>query len=932
MQAQKRPSSKGMTWAFAILGGIAIGAVDESVAGTLIGIVLGIAFAQILFLRQRAADLQREIVELRMRSAAEKTRTEAPIERAMSASPAASTPVAQRAAPAPSPSVPPVRPAATARRTVKHEPDVFERAVAYGIAWLKRGNPLARIGIVVLFFGAVFLAKYAADHSLFPIELRFAAMAAGALALLIVGWRLRKRRPAYAEVLQGGGIAGLYLTVFAAASVYQFLPLTLAFALMVGIALAAAILAVAQNALSLAVIGTAGGFLAPILVSTGSGNHIALFSYYAILNLGIFAVAWYRTWRVLNVLGFVFTFTITGLWRASGYTPDELFSADVFLILFFLMYVGVSILNCIRQPPNLKGYVSGSLVFGLPIVAFTLHATLVARIEYAMAWSALATGAFYLTVAVALLKSGRESFRLLVEAFAALGIIFASLAIPLAFDTRTTASMWAVEGAGLVWLGVRQQRKLARAFGALLQIAGGLGYLVGLRSEYDAIPVLNTAYLGSAMLALSGVFTGYVLFRNRERQSAYEGPASTAFAVWGIVWWILGGTREITRLTTDWALGGALIYVAATALTLGAAGARLTWPTARRIALYLPAVVAVFAVPVALEAGHPFGYGGGVGWLALFAAFYWMLERAERETLPANELIPLHAGAAWLLVAWCAWEASWQVDRHAAGVWPVLPWGVVPAMAVAMLGRRHLAPRWPIARHADLYRVFIAVPFVLAVALWVMLANATSVGDPVWLPYLPLLNPLDVAVAVSIASGALWWSALEPSQRAKLWSGDPRVLIAIVAGIVFWWLNAALLRSLHHNFGAPITMYGMARSQFVQAALSMFWAVLGFAAMTLAARKHWRYVWIVGAALMLVVVAKLFLVDLSNVGTIARIVSFLSIGALIIITGYLAPLPPKRASASAPPPSGPSSEGTSVEMTGAKPSAPDDSERETVIP
>src|SRR5690606_27340859 len=111
-------------------------------------------------------------------------------------------------------------------------------------------------------------------------------------ALLIVGWRLRGKRPAYAQLLQGGGIAGLYLTVFAAFKLYQLLPTGLAFALMLAIVLAAAVLAVGQNALSLAVIGTAGGFLTPILLSTGSGNHIALFTYYAILNVGVLAIAW----------------------------------------------------------------------------------------------------------------------------------------------------------------------------------------------------------------------------------------------------------------------------------------------------------------------------------------------------------------------------------------------------------------------------------------------------------------------------------------------------------------------------------------------------------------------------------------------------------------------------------------------------------------
>jgi uncharacterized membrane protein len=918
MQAEKEPSSQGMTWACAVLGGIAIGAVAASFAGFVIGVLLGIGFAQVLFLRKRARDLQQQVTELR----ASRVHSELAMEAEPKREPAASYPVREAppvsAVSAAPPIIPKINePQATSpatrteastqitpptirRRVAKAEPDWADRQIAFALAWLKGGNPLARIGVVILFFGAVFLAKYAADHSMFPLELRFISIAGGALALLIVGWRLREKRAAYAEILQGGGIAGLYLTVYSAASLYHLLPLTLAFGLMVFIALAAAILALAQNALSLAVIGTAGGFLAPILVSAGSGNHVALFTYYAILNVGIFAVAWFRTWRMLNVLGFLFTFTITGLWRASGYGPEDLLSADSFLILFFSMYVGVSILNCVRQPPNLKGYVSGSLVFGLPIVAFTLHATLVSGIEYALAWSALAIGTFYLVIAWSLLRSRRESFRLLIESFAALGIIFASLAIPLAFDTRMTAAMWAVEGAGLLWLGVRQQRKLARAFGALLQVAGGVGYLIGLRHSYDALPVLNTAYLGAVMLALSGLFTGWTLYRNREQRASYEVGASEAFALWGTAWWLVGGISEIGRLSSQWApsawaLGAALIYVTATCAVLRLLGVKLVWPMARLIALFLPCAAGAFCALVAIDAHHPFAEGGFVGWTALFLVFYWTLRHAEVEQLAPTAHATLHAGAAWSLVGLLAWEATWQVDWYAAGVWPSLPLGVVPMLALALLARRTLKPKWPMARHADVYRLLIAAPVAIAIALWIAIVNGFSIGDPLWLPYLPVLNPLDVCVALCFVAVALWWTALDDSQRARLWPGDPRILIAVAASLVFWWLNAALIRSLHHNFGAPITFYGIVRSQFVQAALSIFWAVLGFAAMTLAARKNWRYVWLVGGALMLVVVAKLFLIDLSNVGTIARIVSFLTIGALIVVTGYLAPLPPRRA-------------------------------------
>ena len=67
--------------------------------------------------------------------------------------------------------------------------------------------------------------------------------------------------------------------------------------------------------------------------------------------------------------------------------------------------------------------------------------------------------------------------------------------------------------------------------------------------------------------------------------------------------------------------------------------------------------------------------------------------------------------------------------------------------------------------------------------------------------------------------------------------------------------------------------------------------------MTVAAKQRWRYVWMVGMGLMVVVVVKLFAVDLSSIGTVARIASFITVGLLLVITGYFAPLPPKREAA-----------------------------------
>jgi uncharacterized membrane protein len=911
MQADKEPSSTGLTWSLAIIFALVLGGIEDSAGGFFIGALLGLVLAQVLHLRTL---IKRQGDQLK---ALQNARADEP------AAPAAArqAPIFEKTEPAPVPpaqtvTAPKPAPIATAREappavdakpfpsrpsvspSPPPPPSLIEKGIEDFIRWFKGGNPLARIGIVILFFGATFLAKYAAEHSLFPIELRFIALTLGALALLIVGWRLKDKRAVYAQLLQGGGIAGLYLTVFAASRLYQLLPLGLALALLVVIAVTAAILAVAQNALALAVIGTAGGFLAPIMVSTGGGNHIALFTYYAILNLGVFTVAWFRTWRVLNVLGFVFTFTITGLWRASGYESADLVSADAFLILFFLMYVGVSILNCVRQPPDLRGYVSGSLVFGLPVVAFTLHATLVSKIPYALAWSALALGMFYLVLGWVLWRTRRETFRLLVESFAALGVIFGSLAIPLAFDTKTTAAMWAVEGAGLVWLGMRQQRRLARAFGSLLQVAAGIGFLIGLHRLSSQHPVINSAYLGALMLGVSGLLSSFWWHRDRARIAPYESSAQLVFALWGLAWWLFAGLNEIDTHLPSAVLGGTLLYVSISAALLAFIGIRARWSLPQTFALHLPALVALFGLVYAMHIGHPFAQWGESGWLAVLAVhlgLLYLLDVGRLESQRATEKI-LHAFALWLIALLAAWEISWWADRLTGGVWPSLSWGLVPALLLAVLGRDMPVPAWPLRRHVATYRTLAAVPLALFAMLWTAFVDLTNVGDPLWLPYIPLLNPLDVSVALCLAGVALWWTSLRDEQRSSLWPNaeQQRGPMALMAALIFLWLNAALIRALHYLIDTPITTYGIMTSTVVQSSLSIFWGLLGFAAMTVAARQRWRHVWLVGAALMIVVVAKLFLIDLSSIGTIARIASFLSVGVLLLVTGYLAPLPPKR--------------------------------------
>src|SRR6266536_201702 len=102
-------------------------------------------------------------------------------------------------------------------------------------AWMVGGNTLARIGVLLLFIGVGFLLKYAVEHVYVPISVRLAGVALGGVVLLVLGWRLRHARRAYAMVLQGGGVGVLYLTVFAALRLYALVSPIAAFLLLLWI-------------------------------------------------------------------------------------------------------------------------------------------------------------------------------------------------------------------------------------------------------------------------------------------------------------------------------------------------------------------------------------------------------------------------------------------------------------------------------------------------------------------------------------------------------------------------------------------------------------------------------------------------------------------------------------------------------------------------
>lgn len=754
------------------------------------------------------------------------------------------------------------------------------------------GNTVVRVGILILFFGIAFLLKYAAEQNKLPAEFRLAGTAIGAAVLLIFGWRLRNKRPGYALALQGGGVGILYLTIFAAFRLYQLLPPLAALIVLVAVCASAATLALLQDSLALAVLGAAGGFLAPILTSTGGGSHVMLFSYYALLNVGILSLAWFKTWRLLNLVGFAFTFIIGTAWGVKFYQPEYFATTEPFLVLFFLLYVAIAVLFAHRQPLQLRGYVDGTLVFGTPIVGFVLQAAIVHDFPYGLAYSSFILGAFYIGLAMLLWRHAASSMRTLTESFLALGIVFATLAVPLALDGRWTAAVWAVEGAGLYWIGQRQTRKLPQIFGVLLQVGAGVSFLPELFHYQADWPWLNSDFVGCVLLAAAGIFVG---FRTHHYSTWTHAQGLSRFLlVWGTFWWLLGGYNQIDH-HVDYTYQTATIigYLLLTALIAEWAGTRFSWRDGRRVALAaLPALAMVFLISFEKH-HHPFAGLGWFSWAIAFVVWFMILYRRDREPIETPNWT--HYGGAWLMGLIATTEFGWQVNHFVADGhdWLNFAWGVIPAVWLWACVRGEEYGRWPFTLHHRVYLLLGGAGAAVIGIVW-LLFSSTQSGDPAPLPYFPLLNPLDLGLALFLTVLIIWIMRLRSFPDLQHWS-QYNADVWLVGTGAFIWLNAMLLRSAHHFGQVPYTGSALFHSVLVQAALSLFWTTLAVTLMVYATRAGRRSVWITGAVLQGVVVAKLFFIELASTGTVERIVSFIGVGILLLAVGYLAPVPPRRA-------------------------------------
>lgn len=1055
------------------------------------------------------------------------------------------------------------------------------------------GNALVKVGVLILFLGIAFLLRYAAERVTVPVEFRYVGVTLTGMGLLTLGWFLRHKRRDYALSLQGMAIGVFYLTTLSALKVHMLIAPEMGFAILLVVSILSAALAVLQQAPVLAIIAALEGFVSPVLTSTGANRPLGLFTYLAVLDVGIFLVAWFNAWRVLNLIAFVGTFTLAIGWAQKFYADSDYTLVQPFLIFFFVLFAVIGVLFARRtlseaqhevslanaqgspiESIKLVGRVDSALVFGNPVTAFGLQYMLVQHSEMGAAFSAIAMAFFYLLLARLVFSKEKQGLALLAESYVIVAAIFGTLAIPLGLEGSWTSAAWALEGAGMYWLGQRQNRPYARVFsllvlggasvkllfaisintlpnqplleGALLgpfllacsalamwrlhlraksmcestsknsllaqveqagsallpwlgfatlnclpwmllvpplasascavlallltemcirlqlvslrpiaacmQVLAVVTYLFGIHTNQESgsasflqndwrgmgaaivialsvlfnagrymlrhkrsaeaigaapdwswinqiamlvgfgllhlamlfaidlsqaaalwpftaclvlslalwmshgtlaafalglqvlsaalylliSPVITTGtfmHLGFATplaLAVAGCWSADRIQREAKRHVHYSALPRTElprpwlnswccldsarwFApIWALAWWFTAWISE-----SDFALENAhlsaarpavtvLIAIASSAILLSLAHWRQWLQAGTLSALSLPFYVVCMLMgiehlSVTGATTSPYLPSAAWGWLAWPLAltwFYFSLKRQEIFFATYQRLYKLlHVAGLWFFVLLVSMELRAQVLLHLGDAatpdssWLHLAWIIAPALCIYGLSRPALEKIWPLTSYRSSYLETAGAPVALYLLLWSWVSNLHGAGNAQPLPYLPLLNPLEIAHVIVLLSLFLWWRALPANSPVRLPQATSMTLLAATA---FALLTAGVLRAAHHYADIPWQATSLFDSRLAQAAVSITWALTGVSLMLTGNRRASRTIWIAGAALLGVVVAKLFLIELADRGGLYRIISFMGVGIAFLVVGYFAPVPVKK--------------------------------------
>lgn len=736
--------------------------------------------------------------------------------------------------------------------------------------------------MLAIIIGVGFFLKLAFDRNWLGPSARVLLGIAGGFALLGGGFYWRMKYPTFSQALSGGGIGLLYLSIFAAFAFFNLIGFLPAVILWLLISAISAFLALRQNSMALAILGIIGAFVAPFMftvTAVQSPPNLWLLTYVVIVDLGVLWLSTSRTWRWFNWLALIGSFGVYGVWCGQFNGRATLGEAITGATIIFIIFGSVTTLFHIirRQPPEASDY---SLMITNAGAYFGIIYGLIMD-EY-FAW----LGGFSLLLAFFYGGLSYTSFRRGVERLPlftlGISLIFLTVAIPIQLgDKSWTTIAWAAQAAVLVWLSFKTRMSSLRSFGYLTFCLMTIRLLV-FDTQVDIHtfkPVFNDRVLSFLVSIAATYSSAYFIWRSRDSLLGWEKSlwsiypvflvSANFFSIWIIAAESIGYTlvpfitphQELVIVYPVILAGVTVLY-------------HLIW---RR----LPEVFDI--VSLVLNAVVYFILSGIV-WKFLHAwmgTFYFALALfhaclAYFSARKGTGYSRLNIFATGIAILFFTVAISVQLKDTA---WTTVMWAAQGTILMLISFRSRSLQ----------FRIYSYIVFFLAGDRLIFFDTTVNLRS-----FTPVLNERVLAYLVSIAAvyvaGYLVRRNKNSLTTLEKNMGSIYPIFFVFANFFSIWLLSAEVWGYFSKqlVGLSLTTAlatGLRSAQNLS--LTGLWAIYAAIASITGIMKQWRGLRIGALMLLAVAIAKVFVYDVFALKQIYRIIAFIGLGILLLISGYL---------------------------------------------
>lgn len=389
-------------------------------------------------------------------------------------------------------------------------------------------NLISKLGILILVLGISFFVKYAIDKDWINETARVGIGILAGGIVMALAHKLRKNFAAFSSVFVAGAVSIFYFTIGIAFHDYELFNQTVAFVIMVVITIFSALVSVSYNRKELAILTLIGGFAVPFMVSTGSGNYQVLFSYIAILNVGMLIISYFKKWNIVTLLAFIFTTIIYSVWFRNEFILNETpyLGALIFATIMYIIFSVATVINNVRNNGTFSK-IEYIIMLANTFFYFGIGATIFTN------WHTDFKGMFAISLAIYNLIFSLVLYKKIgvkkdaIFFLLGLALTFITLTIPFQFNGNYITLFWACEAVLLLWLSQKSKITTFRIGSIVVQFLMLVSLFMDWGQNYsyihqiDSYPFLNKIFITGVVSIVSFLVIYFLLKKETEPTKFY---------------------------------------------------------------------------------------------------------------------------------------------------------------------------------------------------------------------------------------------------------------------------------------------------------------------------------------------------------------------------------------------------------------------------